>query len=250
MAQERNRTGLTEHLALSPWGSSTIRLGMALIFAMAHPCYAADPQATAPAVAASELLQRCASSVHPKTMAAIIAAESKGHPFAIADAGPVRLPWSQRKHLVRSYYEPSLDAATARADALIAAGHTVSLGLAQINDRNLASLGLSVREVFEPCTNVGAGAKILTAFYRKASASFGAGERALRAAISAYNSGDWLRGERDGYVAIVYRKAGHQLERRALTVPAIGDKQTTGDDQFSSTGRSFTMSASAYPDSD
>lgn len=205
-----------------------------------------DNQQSVPRESTDELLQRCASSVHPKTMAAVIAAESKGHPFAIADAGPVRLPWEKRKHMVRSFYEPSLDAATERANKLIAAGHTVSLGLAQINDRNLSALGLSVRQVFEPCANVRAGAKILTAFYSKASASFGSGERALRAAISAYNSGDWLRGEKDGYVAAVYRKAGVKLTTPAVSVPAIGATPSTGD-RIADAGHGFTLSASAYP---
>ncbi len=132
-----------------------------------------------------ELLSRCAPTVHPETMAAVISAESRGHRFAIADAGPVNLPWSQRKSMVRSFYFGTAQEAAEKANELIAAGHTVSLGPAQINDRNLRPLGLTVESVFDPCTNVAAGGQILTNFYQRAAKQFGYGGRALRAALSA-----------------------------------------------------------------
>ena len=158
------------------------------------------------------MLTRCAPSVHPETMAAVVSAESSGHKYAIADAGPRHLPWSQRKSMVRSFYFGSVGDAVGKANSLIAAGHTVSLGPAQINDRNLARLGLTVESVFDPCTNIAAGGRILTEFYERAAKEFGPGPRALRAALSAYNSGDWLRGERDGYVDRVARHVGRPIE--------------------------------------
>lgn len=166
------------------------------------------------------LIAQCAPTVHPETMAAVISAESRGHQFAIADAGPVHLPWSQRKSMVRSHFLGSADAAVAKATELISKGHTVSLGLAQINDRNLKRLNLSIRDVFNPCTNIAAGGQILTQFYEKASRQFGPGPRSLRAALSAYNSGNWVRGEKDGYVDIVYRQAGVPLSVKSNPVAA------------------------------
>jgi type IV secretion system protein VirB1 len=163
----------------------------------------------------SELIARCAPTVHPQTMAAVISAESRGQQFAIADAGPVKLPWSQRKSMVRSFYMSSLDAAVAKATELISNGHTVSLGLAQVNDRNLRKYGLDVRSVFDPCTNVAVGGRILTDFYIGASRKFGANQKALHAAISAYNSGDWTRGANDGYVSRVYNQLGRPLGLQA-----------------------------------
>lgn len=170
------------------------------------------------------LVERCAPTVHPETMTAVISAESRGHQFAIADAGPVKLPWSERKHLVRSHYMGSLDEAEAKAKSLISNGHTVSLGLAQINDRNLPRLGMTIREVFDPCTNLSAGGKILTEFYERAAQEFGPGEKALRASISAYNSGSWIRGERNGYVGLVFKQAGKPLKiQTTVVVPRIRD---------------------------
>lgn len=199
----------------------------------------------------AELISRCAPTVHPETMAAVISAESRGQQFAIADAGPVKMPWAQRKLLVRSYYLGSLELAVAKATELISGGHTVSLGLAQVNDRNLHKLGLSVRDVFEPCTNLAAGGKILTDFYQKAMQKFGPGSRALRASISAYNSGDWMRGENEGYVGLVYKQVGRPLAMRSVAVvPAIKTAGIPREVRTINTTigseRAFAMSASGF----
>lgn len=166
------------------------------------------------AVDVDELLKRCAPNVHPETMRAVLSTESRGNVLAVADAGPVALPWSQRKSMVRSHYPATTGEAVALVQDLLARGHTVSLGLAQINDRNLARLGLTVQDVFEPCVNVAAGASILSAFYASAVKEYGSGPRALRAALSAYNSGSFVRGEQDGYVDLVFQQAGKPLVLR------------------------------------
>lgn len=197
-----------------------LQRGMVVVLAMLA-IFAAKAQGISVAgvdPALTELLARCAPQVNPETMAAIVSAESSGHQFAIADAGPVHLPWSKRKHLVRSLYPGTLADAVRISRELIRNGHTVSLGPAQVNDRNLWRLGISIEEIFEPCKNIAAGASILTEFYLRAEAKFGRNERALRAALSAYNSGDWLRGERDGYVDLIYRQVGKPLAIR--TTPA------------------------------
>lgn len=177
-----------------------------------------------------DLLKRCAPNIHPETMRAVLSAESKGNALAVADAGPVALPWSERKHLVRSHYPGSLPEAVTLVKGLLANGHTVSLGLSQINDRNLSALGVSIEEVFEPCANVAAGARVLSECYGRASKEFGPGARALRAALSCYNSGSFVRGERDGYVDLVYqnkdkplliRESGVQVANKGIRVPAI-----------------------------
>lgn len=192
----------------------------------------------------SALIAQCAPTVHPETMAAVISAESRGHQFAIADAGPKNMPWKQRKHLVKSYYLNSLDSAVSLATNLIADGHTVSLGPAQVNDRNLAAYGLSVREVFNPCTNVRVGGEILTKFYVKAVREFGPGANALRAALSAYNSGSWVRGANDGYVKLIL----NQLQRPlALQVGNESlPKRSVQKTKNTVIARSFGMSSIEY----
>jgi type IV secretion system protein VirB1 len=161
------------------------------------------------------LMQQCAPSVHPATLSRIIRTESGGQLFALADAGPAHLPWSVRKGMVRSYFPASKPDATEIVNSLLKAGHLVSIGLTQVNNRNLSRLGLSVGDVLDPCTNLRAGAQILTEFYQAALPRYaGDSQKALVAAISAYNTGDFVAGIANGYVRQV-------LGTGAAPVPAL-----------------------------
>lgn len=143
------------------------------------------------------LIAACAPAIHPTTAASLVQAESRGNPLAIGINGGARLS------------SPPATAAQAAAVAktLIAAGLSVDLGLAQINSRNLAKLGLSVEDAFVPCRNLAAMQTVLQENYARAAAKHGEGQRALQAALSTYNAGDPVRGLRNGYVAAVYRQA-------------------------------------------
>lgn len=182
------------------------------------------------------MLRQCAPNVHPETMAAVISAESAGQQFALADAGPKHLPWSQRKTMVRSFYFPTLEAAAETARNLIAAGHTVSIGAAQINDRNLPRLGLTIEKTFDLCTNLRAGDQILSECYTRASKQYGAGGKALRAALSCYNSGDFVRGDKDGYVDLVIGKAGKSLVWKSGKSPVPSVSASAGLEGFQTVG--------------
>ena len=138
-------------------------------------------------------LAACAPAVAPATLARVIHIESGGRPFAInVNKGP-------RMNPPRSAAEA---AATARV--WIARGHSVDLGLMQVNSRNLARLGFTIEQMFDPCTNVRAGAQILTENYVSAAKSRGHGQHALRDALSAYNTGSFQRGYTNGYVGKYY----------------------------------------------
>ena len=76
-------------------------------------------------------------------------------------------------------------------------GHSVDLGLMQINSANLARLGLSIADAFDACRSIKAGAQMLEADYRAA----------MRDALSRYNTGDPVRGIVNGYVARVEASA-------------------------------------------
>ncbi len=130
------------------------------------------------AAALAALIRDCAGNIAPRTMSAVVSVESGGNPLAMHD------------NTLRRSFEPN-DMATAIAwtQALVDRGDSVDIGLSQINSANLPSLGLSVRRAFDPCSNLHAGATILGNFYASASAQFGAGQFALRRALSAYNSG-------------------------------------------------------------
>lgn len=93
----------------------------------------------------------------------------------------------------------------------LAAGHAVDLGLWQINSRNLALLGLSVAEAFEPCPAAAAAARLIELYSR-------------------YNTGSPKRGIANGYAAAVMAsiravKAAGPAAPAAAAAPAIGGAQ-------------------------
>lgn len=159
------------------------------------------------------LLAQCVPSVHPSTMGAIIRTESRGNAYALSDDGPSHLPWRLRKTMLRSFNPASFEEAVRITNGLVRDGHIVGLGLAQVNSRNLAKMGLTVEQALDPCTNLNAGGQILTKFYLQALRKYGNADKALIAAISAYNTGDFVAGIENGYVGKVVR-AGY-------TVPSL-----------------------------
>jgi len=105
------------------------------------------------------------------TLAAVVQHESGGHPLAVHDNATGV-----------SYRPRGEDEAVALTRGLIAQGHSVDLGLGQINSGNLAWLGQSVETIFEPCANLAATQRVLLAAWRQAGGS-------LPGALSIYNTG-------------------------------------------------------------
>lgn len=147
------------------------------------------------AAALAAQIERCAPQVAPATMAAIVRVESGGDPLAIHD-----------NTARRSYHPHDRADAEAIARVLLAAGHSVDLGIAQINDANLKAQELNVHTVFDACTNLAAGARILSLDYALAARRYGLGHVALRHAIGMYNTGRLDAGS--GYVRSVLLAAG------------------------------------------
>jgi len=139
------------------------------------------------------LLQLCAPGVAPQTMEAIIRTESGFNTLALHVNGEYRLRGAPR----------TASEAAAWSAWLIRQGYSVDMGLMQINSRNLDALGMTAADAFDPCQNLRAGARILTANYFKAAQFSGTGTTALLEAISAYNTGNFRGGFRNGYVARV-----------------------------------------------
>jgi type IV secretion system protein VirB1 len=73
----------------------------------------------------------------------------------------------------------------------------------QVSTQHAADLGVTVDQLFDPCTNMQAGAWLLTAKYQEAARSLGDGQTALNQALSEYNSGSISVGLENGYVATV-----------------------------------------------
>ena len=147
------------------------------------------------AFALTALIERCAPHIGPATMSAIVQVESGGDPLAIGD-----------NTTSESYHPRDRATAEALAERLVAQGHSVDLGIAQINHANLGQLGLNLSTVFDPCTNLGAASAILAQDYVIAKRRFGAGQVALRHALGMYNAGSLDAGA--SYVRRVMLAAG------------------------------------------
>lgn len=164
------------------------------------------------------LIPMCAPDVAPNTIAQIIRVESKGNPLAINVNGLGKRinakTQAEAAEITRKY---------------IKEGYTVDVGLMQVNSSNFAALGYAdrIEELFEACNNIAAGSKVLKGFYRQSSQSFADEQSALRGAISAYNTGSFQKGIKNGYVTKVYAEAPIQLPndtqndllRQALQAP-------------------------------
>lgn len=176
-----------------------LALSIAVVLRAAPPA----PDAGRPLVPPAELqalFKRCAPTVAPETMAAVVRVESAANPFAIGvvDGKLERQP-------------QNLEEAVATAEALEKAGRNFSIGLVQVNRYNLARFGLTYRTGFDPCSNLRAGSKLLEECYVRA---VGAQHpEPLAAAVSCYYSGTFTRGyqqEPDGqasYVGLVLKRA-------------------------------------------
>lgn len=148
----------------------------------------------------------CAPQVHPTTIQGIMQTESGGKPFVIGiNRGAGKLARQPR----------SIEEAIAWARWLRDRGVNFDAGLMQINSANWNRLGLSPETVFDPCTNIRAGAKILTDNYTDASKRHGHGQAALLEAFSLYNTGKRTAGFSNGYV----RKVSGNAARAAGIAP-------------------------------
>ena len=144
--------------------------------------------------ALTALLQSCAPQVAPSTMHAIVAVESGGNPWAIGDNT------TRRSFAPRSYAE-----AVATANALIAQGHSVDVGIAQVNSANFAGYHTNAAQVLIPCQGLIVGSEILANAYRWSVATNPEPRQALWGAVSAYNTGSLYAGAR--YVNLVVSAA-------------------------------------------
>jgi type IV secretion system protein VirB1 len=119
-------------------------------------------------IALASAISSCVPTASDKPLLAkIIAHESGGSEFAIND-----------NDAHRSYFPQDL--ATAQGLLVRLRRHNLDAGLMQVNVRNWPALGLTEATVFDRCANIGAGATVFAYFY----------ERAVRAGLAGYNTGD------------------------------------------------------------
>ncbi|KAB0631138.1 lytic transglycosylase [Burkholderia stagnalis] len=170
-------------------------------------------QAAGGGAAFAQLARACAPNVDPATLAALVRTESGFNPYAIGVVGG---------HLQRQ--PRSLDEARATTRALAARGFSYSVGLAQVNDRNFAKVGLDDATMFEPCRNLRAGGAILTECFARSSGTGRPAQAALQAALSCYYSGNFTTGFSSGYVSRVVASARSNAREGGLgPIPVVRD---------------------------
>lgn len=153
------------------------------------------------AVDVQQVVQACSGPVAPATMAAIVGTESGGDPWAIFVNGME--PQGSMRF-------PNKAAAVAAATHYVRLGYKVDMGLAQVDSENLPRFGLSIRQAFNPCTNIRTGALILAGAYLQAlKAGYAPGASALTHGFEAYNSGQ-TTGDYS-YAQTVWQHAGVNL---------------------------------------
>lgn len=176
-------------LALAPW------LSVAAQSAGAAQLAVAKPQA---AVSFPALAAVCAPSINIHTLASVVRHESQLNPYAININGGSQLE-----------RQPTNKAeAIATAQRLLDRGDNIDVGLGQINSANFGWLGLSLSDLFTPCQNITAAARVLSACYQRGVTDVGRpGQAALHEALSCYNTGTLTNGFTNGYVRAVMAQA-------------------------------------------
>jgi len=162
----------------------------------------------------SALIAACGIVAQADLLAAIVRVESGGNPIALAVNGAVELVRAPR----------DLDDAAAMARWLAAHGYNFDAGLAQVNSANLARLGLDTSSVFEPCANLRAASRLLGECYKRALRRWDDAERAMTAALSCYNTGDFTRGVRNGYVGALRASAASSLAPQPIATDGAETK--------------------------
>lgn len=137
------------------------------------------------------LIEQCTFGVHPTTVIAIIQTESAANPLALNVNSLPQQPRSAE----------NIQQAVSVAQVYIDAGYSVDMGLMQINSQHLKRFMATPAQAFEPCQNILIGTTILHENYSRALQSGLVGETAMRAALSAYNTGSFTYGVSNGYVS-------------------------------------------------
>ena len=128
----------------------------------------------------------CSVAVPPEQMSAIVRTESSAHPFAIGVVGG-RL----------SRQPQSLIEAITAVKLLRKGSFNYSVGLAQVNQVNFGAYQLHEGNMFDPCTNLYAGSRILAACHAR--------------------SGNPVTGYRHGYVGKVLQNGTKPILTSILT---------------------------------
>jgi type IV secretion system protein VirB1 len=153
-----------------------------------------------------QLANKCAPDIPLVTLRALVRAESGFRPYAVSLDYPRRTAREQglTDAIILLARQPkNLAEARSWTYWFLKRNRSVSIGLSQISTRNVASLGMRIDQLFDPCTNLQASSQLLRKEYLDARVTLGDGQTALLYALSLYNSGSGRIGFENGYVTHV-----------------------------------------------
>jgi len=151
--------------------------------------------------------------VDPSTTQAIIQVESGGNPFSIGD------------NTTRKSYSPrTKEEAIDLASNLLANGHSIDMGLMQVNSCHIRSMRLCLDDLFDPCKNISVGTRILADCYRRFDNQPDK-TIVLFKALSAYNTGSAWKGP--GYINKILKAANAPYRVAVLNANSSTGNETS-----------------------
>lgn len=147
------------------------------------------------------LINECKHNEVPvKIIRAIIKEESSKNPLSVNVN-------KDGKSLI-SYRPKNKQKAINIAKEWINKGYSVDIGLMQLNSDNLENFNISLDEAFNPCTNIKISSTIYHNFFKalKKKSSY---KKRIYQAFSAYNTGSYTKGFKNGYVKKYFKYFGN-----------------------------------------
>lgn len=146
----------------------------------------------------SSYIIQCSPNVAYNTMYALIKTESRFNTWAININNKGKKLNRQPKNLTQAinwvnYLEKN--------------NYNFDVGLAQINIKNIHYYGYHAEDMLDPCLNLKIAQEILKKHYAIAIKSSASATQALYKTISAYNTGNFNAGFKNGYVQMVLNNA-------------------------------------------
>ncbi len=139
------------------------------------------------------LIDECKHNEVPtKIVQAIIKEESSKNPFSINI--------NKDGRSIISYHPKTKKKAKLLAKYWIDKGYSVDVGLMQINSTNFKQYNLSLDRALNACTNIKVASTIYYKFFNSLNKNTPLNTRIYKA-FSAYNTGSYSRGFKNGYVA-------------------------------------------------
>ena len=172
-------------------------------------------QPTPKAVNFNAAVKQCAKGIDPDTFQAVARTESSFNQFAI---GVVKGSLKEQPR--------NLKDAVAAVKTLRQQGKNFSMGLVQVNVKNMTAYGLTDESIFDICENLRAGGEILKDCFSRAK---GDEQQRLQQALSCYYSGNFRTGFKssDNYVKRVVDNARLNKDSQIINPPKTTAKPKT-----------------------